>query len=98
MVLSKILVKMMREKNLNFASLSAKSGVSKSTIHGWTTGRKVQNLSELKRVATVLETSLHELAFGEPDPYSSRPQENLRELFSGDVRLTIHKIERTRSR
>lgn len=92
------LLRSMKNKGLSFADLSKKSGVSKSTIHGWTTGRRVQDLKELKRVAQVLEISLHELVFSEPDPFETRHEELLKELFSGDVRITVHKIERPRSK
>lgn len=89
----------MKAKHLNFVELAKLSGVSKSTIHGWTTGRRVRDLSELRRVANVLEVSIYNLVFGEPDPYESKAQEALlKELFSGDVRVTIHKIERSRSK
>jgi len=92
------LINTMKSKRLSFAELAKKSGVSKSTIHGWTTGRRVQELKELKRVATILEVSIHELVFGEPDPFEAKSQEFLKELFTGDVRLTVHKIERMRSK
>ena len=88
----------MKSRNLSFAELAKKAGISKSTIHGWTTGRRVQDLKELKKVAQVLKISIHELAFGEPDPFESMPQEILRELFTGDVRVTIHKVERIRQK
>lgn len=94
MVLSKMLLKYMQEKQLNFVELAKRSGVSKSTIHGWTTGRRVRNLAELRRVAEILEISIHQLIFGEADPYEKKSQEILKELFAGDVRVTIHKIEK----
>lgn len=98
MVLPKKLVQLMKENGFNFVELAKRSGVSKSTIHGWTTGRKVQDLSELKRVATILKVPIHELVFGEPDPFEAKSQEFLKELFTGDVRVTVHRIERMRTK
>lgn len=37
---------------------------------------------------------MHELCYGEPDPYEVKSEEILKELFSGDIRVSIHKIER----
>jgi hypothetical protein len=53
-------------------------------------------LNQLKQVASALEVSFHELCFGEPDPYEQKmdTEEVLRELFTGDVRVTLHRIER----
>jgi transcriptional regulator with XRE-family HTH domain len=92
------LLQSMKSNGLSFSDLAKKSGVSKSTLHGWTTGRRVQDLKELQRVAQVLEISFHELVFGEPDPYEANSDEFMKELFSGDVRVTIHKLERPRSK
>lgn len=66
------------------------------TIHAWTTGRKSINPDQLRKVAMILKVSVHELMFGEPDPHEPAADEVLREIFSGDVRVTLHRIERTR--
>lgn len=84
----------LRQKRWSLTELSKKSGVSKSTLHAWTVGRKSINLENLKRVAAALETSVHQLVYGEPDPYESVGKEVLKEIFSGDVRITMHRIER----
>lgn len=94
MILGEVLTRLMKERALTLAKLSRLSGVPKTSIHGWMTGRKAMDLDQLKRVASVLEVSLHELAYGEEDPFAMRKGEILKELFSGDVRVTIHKIER----
>lgn len=94
MTLSQNLSKLMKQKEFSLKSLSEKSGVAKSTIHGWAIGRKVRDLTELKKVAEILKVSLHSLVFGEPDPYESISPEVLSEIFSGDVRVSIHRIER----
>ncbi|WP_415061371.1 helix-turn-helix domain-containing protein [Bdellovibrio sp.] len=93
MSLGKHLSRIMKERGLSLAALSKASGVSKQTIHGWTAGRRVHDISQLKKVATVLKMPLHDLLFGEPDPFLSAPAVILKELFSGDIRVTIHKIE-----
>ncbi len=59
-------------------------------------GRRSVDLSQLRKVALVLKVSFHELAFGEPDPLEFDSGVLLKELFTGDVRVTLHRIERKR--
>jgi hypothetical protein len=49
---------------------------------------------QVKKVAAALGVSLHELVFGEPDPFEVSGEELLREIFSGDVRVTLHPLDR----
>lgn len=86
-----------KRRKLSLTQLSRICGVPTQTIHGWTTGKSAANLTQLKKVATALKISLHELAFGEPDPFESPSEEILKEIFSGDVRVTLHRIERRRN-
>lgn len=88
------LAQAMKQKKLSLSSLSRLSGISKTTLHGWLTGRKAKNVDQLKKIATILQTSIHQLLYGEPDPFEQRPQEVLEEIFYGDVRVTVHRIER----
>lgn len=86
----------MKELKVSLSYLSKTTGVPKPTIHGWLTGRRVMELSHLKKIATVLKISIHELVYGGPDPFEPLSQEVLQEIFSGDVRVTIHKIQKNR--
>lgn len=94
MELKTMLIRLCQRKGWSIARLARESGVPKPTLHGWTTGRSALNLGQLKKVASALEVSLHQLAFGEPDPYAGVNEEVLKELFTGDVRISIHRIER----
>lgn len=96
MKLGEMVLKLSKERGWSLSRLAREAGVAKPTLHGWTTGRNALNPEQLKRVATALEVSIHELLFGEPDPFESKSHEVLRELFKGDVRVTVHKIERRR--
>ena len=87
------LPRLMREKGISLTKLAAVSGVPKSTIHSWETQTAV-NISQLKKVATVLNVSIHYLVFGEQDPCEAPMEELLKEIFTGDVRVTLHRIER----
>lgn len=71
MELSKNLTKLCKAKGFTIAGLAKESGVKQPTLHGWTTGRSVQNLDDLKKVCNVLEVSLHQILYGEPDPWES---------------------------
>lgn len=66
-------------------------------MHAWTVGRGTINLEYLRKVANTLKISVHQLAYGEPNPHESVSEEVLREIFSGDVRVTLHRIERRRT-
>lgn len=91
MELSKNLLLLCKKRKISIAALAKKSGVKQPTLHGWTTGRSVQNLDDLKKVCDVLEVGLHTLLYGEPDPHEVN-EKILKEIFKGDIRVTIHRI------
>lgn len=97
MDLAKNLTYFRKKKNMRLATLAKKSGVKQPTLHGWTTGRSVQNLDDLKSVCDVLEVSLYQLLFSEADPHEN-PRQILKEIFKGDITVTIHRIEKERAR
>jgi transcriptional regulator with XRE-family HTH domain len=74
MKLDKILVKLCKQKGLTLAALAKESGVKQPTLHGWSTGRAVHNLDDLKKVCSVLGVSLHYILYGEEDPISHNPE------------------------
>lgn len=82
------------DNNWSLAKLSKEAGVPKTTLHAWTTGRDTINLKQLKKVALKLKISVHELLYGELDPFEPKSETILKELFSGDIRVTLHKIEK----
>lgn len=94
MLLSKTLAKICKAKKISLTQLSKLSGVAQPTLFGWGNGRSVGNIDDLKKVCDVLQVSLHQLLYDEPDPYEIGHEEILKELFSGDLRVTIHKIEK----
>lgn len=85
-----------KKRNWSLTDLSKKSGVPVQTIHNWSTGRRAHNIEQVKKVATALETSIHDLLFGEPDPFEQTSLEILDEIFTGDVRVTLHRIQRNK--
>ncbi len=62
-----------KEKAITPSKLAKLSGVKQPTLHGWTTGRAVHNMDDLKKVCTILKVGLHELIFGEADPFEKKP-------------------------
>lgn len=91
MLLGKNILLRCRVKGLTISKLSKLSNVKQPTLHGWTTGRAVKNLNDLKRVCTILEIGLHELIFGESDPYRDEKPE-YESIISGGVKITITTI------
>jgi len=88
----------LKRKRWTVSRLARETGINKSTLHAWTVGRGTINLRYLQKVARALEISVYQLAYGESDPFEAVGEEILKELFSGDVRVTLHRIERRRSR
>lgn len=85
--------RLLKLQNISLSELAKMAKVPKSNLHSWTTGANPK-LDQLKKVCDVLKIPVHELAFGESDPYESTSEEILREIFTGDVRVTLHRIER----
>lgn len=69
MILGKNLLRLCKEKGLTISKLAKLSNVKQPTLHGWTTGRSVKNINDLKRVCVVLKVGLYEMLFNESDPY-----------------------------
>lgn len=90
----KVLERELESREWTLSRLAKETGISKSTLHSWSTGRSAINLEKLKKLAMTLEISVHQLIFDEPDPYATSAKEILTEIFSGDVRVTLQKIER----
>jgi DNA-binding Xre family transcriptional regulator len=95
MELGKSLLRLCRERGWTLARLSKESGVPQPSLHRWTTtSGSTVNLAQLKKVCDALQISMHTLTWGTPDPHEIPTDEILKELFSGDIRLTVHRIER----
>ena len=94
MQLAKMLVYYCKKRGLTMNALAQKTGIPPATLHGWKTGRSGANFSDLKKVSSALQVGLHELVFGGPDPFEQPGEEILKEIFSGDVRVTLHRIEK----
>lgn len=92
MILAKNILKHCREKGLTLSKLAKLSNVKQPTLHGWTTGRAVKNINDLKRVCVILEVGLHELIFGESDPYRDEKPIYENTIASG-VKITITQIK-----
>lgn len=84
------------KRGWSLSRLAKESKVPVTTLHGWVSGRSRPDIKQLKKVSEALKVSIHQLCFGEPDPHEPLGEETLKELFSGDLRVTIHKIERNR--
>ncbi len=94
------ILRLMHKKGLNQIQLSRLAKISPSTLHGYLNpGASKQtkiDVLKVKKICEVLDADLHEMLFGEPDPNSRSvlPQEVLQKIFEGDLRVTIHKIDK----
>lgn len=94
-MLSKNLLALLKRRDMTLAELARKSGISKSTLSGISSGAGDSiRLSHLKKLAEALDVSVYELAYGEQDPRSPAHDEVLHDLFRGDVRVILQRIER----
>lgn len=93
MELAKNLIKLCQEQNLTVSKLARLSGVKQPTIFGWTTGRSVKNLDDLKKVCEVLKVSVHFMLYETKDPFEHLPDEVLKEIFKGDFQVTFQRIK-----
>ncbi|AHZ85178.1 hypothetical protein Bb109J_c2490 [Bdellovibrio bacteriovorus] len=91
--MKKNLEAILKKKGMNLNQVSKVAQVPKSTIYSWSDQKSV-NLKQLRAVAQALGVSVHELAYGEPDPHVGIGTEFLEELFSGDVRISIHRLHK----
>ena len=69
MILDKNLIKLCKERGLTLAALAKQSDVKQPTLHGWTTGRSVQNLNDLIKVCNFFKISLYGILYGKADPW-----------------------------
>jgi transcriptional regulator with XRE-family HTH domain len=92
MELAQNLPKYCKKKGLTLAALARLSGVKQPTLCGWTTGRKVHNLDDLRKVCEVLEVSLYRVLFDVADPFEK--DEIVQEFIWGNVRITMHLIRK----
>lgn len=97
MELAKNLTKLCEERNLSLAKLARLSGVKQPTLHGWSTGRAVHNLDDLRKVCEVLKVSIHFILFGTRDPHESNSKEAFEEFFKGDFRVTFERVNKQHS-
>lgn len=93
MNLAKNILHYSRLKGLTISALAKRSGVKQPTLHGWTTGRSVKKIDDLKKVCNVLEVGLHTLLYGVKDPYESESPITIENLFKSDVRITIERLK-----
>lgn len=99
MQLKNMLEKAMKDQGVTQAKLAQLARVSKATLHGYLNPRVKQSkidVAIVKRLCEILKLDFHEALFGVPDPNSKAlvPNEVLHELFKGDVRVTLHRIEK----
>ena len=71
---TKKLIALMEDRRLTFSDLEKRSGISRSTLHGWTTGRSARRLEDIIKVSEALNISFLDLFFES----SERPLAGLR--------------------
>lgn len=93
MSLAENIIHYSRLKGLTIAALARQSGVKQPTLHGWTTGRAVKKIDDLKKVCVVLEVGLHTLLYSEKDPYENEEPFTIKDLLKSDLRITIERLK-----
>ena len=98
MALKENLHALLEKRGWNLSKLAKASGLAKSTLSGISAGTGAIRLDHLQKIAKALEVSVHVLAYGEPDPFEIPSNEILHELFRGDVRVILQRIEKKREK
>lgn len=86
-MISKNLLRLLKEKNLSVSEISKRTAVPKSTIFSWTTG-SCPNLFQLDQVAQYLGTSIDFLAFDR----ENNTKEKSKNEIAGEYKITIEKL------
>ena len=88
-----VLNELIQNERITITKLAKETGVPIQTIHGWLVGKNPSNANHLRKVAKYFKVSIHYLLFGEVDPFDNTlSTAELKQIFSGDVRVTIHKL------
>ena len=88
--IGKVLSFLMKEKGFTFKKLSELSGVSMSTIKGWSANTEPKSMVSVRKVARILGVTSEYLIFGE-DPGNTIDLNQLitQKLYSGWVKITV---------
>ncbi len=98
MKLGQVVQTLCEERGWTIARLARETGIPAQTIHNWSLAKGAVNPDQVKKVAEAFGVSIHYLLYGESDPHEGPFEEVLKEIFSGDVRVTLHRVERKRGR
>jgi transcriptional regulator with XRE-family HTH domain len=72
------------DKNLSLSELAKRSGVSKQTLSDWASGREPRKLTQVRKVAQVLGTTVDNLCFGNGRDGSLQRVTELEALLGND--------------
>jgi transcriptional regulator with XRE-family HTH domain len=95
MELAKNILRLCEEKGITVTHLARLARISQPTLHGWTTGRSVKKIEDLKKVCEIFKVSLHYILFNIPDPHEKLDQSSiLEEIFNGEVSIKIRRTKK----
>lgn len=93
MNLRNVLRELLEKERISITKLAKETDVPIQTIHGWLVGKNPSNANHLRKVAQFFKVTIHYLLFGEDDPFEKTlTTAELKQIFSGDIRVTIHKL------
>lgn len=88
----------LKKQGLNLTMIARNAKIPKATLHSWAAGGRVTDIDAVKRLADVLNVSVHSLLWGEEDPkgHMTMDSAKLQELFSGKfiVEMNVKKVEK----
>lgn len=90
----KNLEKLLSDFDMSITTLAKKTGISKSTLQGYVgpAGNFPSNPMVFKALSEVFGLSIHELIFGEPDPYSEVNTDRNTIYLKGEYKIYLEKI------
>lgn len=93
-IFGKNLERLLLSRGMTISTLAKKTGVSKSTLQGYVgaSGNFPSNPMVLKAIAEVFEISVHQLIFGEPDPFSVSKNISDEISLEGHFKIQLQRI------
>jgi transcriptional regulator with XRE-family HTH domain len=93
MQLSKIIKRLMSEKDLSIAQLSRATFVPAQTLHNWLAGQKPRDVDQVKKVAEYFDVTLDYLLYGIINESHLEPLEKYREeINAGMFEVILRRI------
>ena len=85
---------LLRERGWTVSHLARQTGIARSSLNEWLSGRQAVNLESLRKVAHTLNVPVHRLAYGEADPHEHSGREFMTVVTGSEVRVIVQVVNK----